>query len=168
MPDVLAPPVLAASGLRKTFRVGRRQLTALDGVDLTIGRGETVGLVGESGCGKSTLARVLLMLARPDDGTVRFGDVDLFTLRGKKLLAWRRRVQMVFQDPYASLNERMTAEELIGEPCAPIVTRRRRTGPRGCVSCWSWWGCGRVTRTGIRVSSPVGSGSGSGSRGRWR
>lgn len=116
MPEVLAPPVLAASGLRKTFRVGRRRLTALDGVDLTIGRGETVGLVGESGCGKSTLARVLLMLARPDAGTVRFGDVDPFTLRGKELLAWRARVQMVFQDPYASLNDRMTAAELIGEP----------------------------------------------------
>jgi len=116
MPDVLAPPVLTAAGLRKTFRVGRRQLTALDGVDLTIGRGETVGLVGESGCGKSTLARVLLMLARPDAGTVRFGDVDPFALRGRELLAWRRRVQMVFQDPYASLNERMTAAELIGEP----------------------------------------------------
>jgi oligopeptide transport system ATP-binding protein len=116
MPEVLAPPVLAASGLRKSFRVGRKQLTALDGVDLTIGRGETVGLVGESGCGKSTLARVLLMLARPDAGTVRFDGVDPFTLRGNPLLAWRRRVQMVFQDPYASLNERMTAAELIGEP----------------------------------------------------
>src|SRR5262245_40340322 len=116
MPDVLAPPVLAASGLRKTFRVGRKHLTALDGVDLTIGRGETVGLVGESGCGKSTLARVLLMLARPDAGTVRFGDIDPFTLRGKELLAWPPRVQMVFQDPYASLNERMTAADLIGEP----------------------------------------------------
>ena len=116
MPDLLAPPVLEATGLRKTFRVGRRHLTALDGVDLRIGRGETVGLVGESGCGKSTLARVLLMLARPDDGNVRFGDTDPFTLRGKELLAWRRRVQMVFQDPYASLNERMTAGDIIGEP----------------------------------------------------
>ena len=116
MPEVLASPVLEATGLRKTFRVGRRHLTALDGVDLSIGRGETVGLVGESGCGKSTLARVLLMLARPDDGTVRFGEVDPFALRGKELLAWRRRVQMVFQDPYASLNERMTAADIIGEP----------------------------------------------------
>jgi oligopeptide transport system ATP-binding protein len=114
--NVTASPVLEATGLRKTFRVGRKHLTALDGVDLRIGRGETVGLVGESGCGKSTLARVLLMLARPDDGTVRFGDVDPFALRGKELLAWRRRVQMVFQDPYASLNERMTAADIIGEP----------------------------------------------------
>jgi oligopeptide transport system ATP-binding protein len=112
----IATDVFEASGLRKTFRVGRGRLTALDGVDLRVGRGETLGLVGESGCGKSTLARVLLRLEKPDAGTVRFGGTDPFTLRGKELLAWRRRVQMVFQDPYASLNERMTAADLIGEP----------------------------------------------------
>ncbi|MFI6028151.1 ABC transporter ATP-binding protein [Amycolatopsis magusensis] len=112
MPDTL----LEVSGVRKTFRVARNRLTALDGVDLRIGRGETVGLVGESGCGKSTLARVLMLLERPDEGTVSFAGVDPFTLRGKELLAWRRRVQMVFQDPFASLNARMTAAELIGEP----------------------------------------------------
>jgi len=100
----IATDVLTASGLRKTFRVGRGRLTALDGVDLRVGRGETLGLVGESGCGKSTLARVLLRLEKPDAGTVRFAGIDPFTLRGKELLAWRRRVQMVFQDPYASLN----------------------------------------------------------------
>ena len=112
----IATDVLTASGLRKTFRVGRGRLTALDGVDLRVGRGETLGLVGESGCGKSTLARVLLRLEKPDAGTVRFAGTDPFALRGKELLAWRRRVQMVFQDPYASLNERMTAADLIGEP----------------------------------------------------
>lgn len=68
MPDTL----LEVSGVRKTFRVARNRLTALDGVDLRIGRGETVGLVGESGCGKSTLARVLMLLERPDEGTVSF------------------------------------------------------------------------------------------------
>ncbi|MBO8197289.1 ATP-binding cassette domain-containing protein [Streptomyces smyrnaeus] len=114
-------PLLEAHGLTKTFRVprsasGSTRLHALDGVDLTVRRGETLGLVGESGCGKSTLARVLLMLERPDAGTVRYDGVDPFTLRGKSLLAWRRRVQMVFQDPFASLNPRMTAGELIAEP----------------------------------------------------
>ncbi|MGW0139809.1 ABC transporter ATP-binding protein [Streptomyces calvus] len=110
------PPLLEVRGVTKTFGSGRRRLTALDGVDLRLGRGETLGLVGESGCGKSTLARVLLGLERPDAGTVRYDGVDPFALRGKELLAWRRRVQMVFQDPFASLNARMSAAELIGEP----------------------------------------------------
>ena len=111
-----AAPLLEVTGVRKSFRSGRGRLTALDGVDLRLGRGETLGLVGESGCGKSTLARVLLRLERPDAGTVRFDGTDPFALRGKELLAWRRRVQMVFQDPFASLNARMTAADLIGEP----------------------------------------------------
>ncbi len=124
MPDTTARPagpLLRASGLTKSFRVpksasGNTRLRALDGVDLTLERGETLGLVGESGCGKSTLARVLLMLERPDQGTLRFDGTDPFTLRGKELLAWRRRVQMVFQDPFASLNPRLNAAELISEP----------------------------------------------------
>ncbi|PPS90923.1 ABC transporter ATP-binding protein [Streptomyces sp. MH60] len=109
-------PLLEVRGVTKTFGSGRRRLTALDGVDMEIGRGRVLGLVGESGCGKSTLARVLLGLERPDAGTVRFDGTDPFALRGKELLAWRRRVQMVFQDPFASLNARMSAADLIGEP----------------------------------------------------
>ncbi|MFC9941719.1 ABC transporter ATP-binding protein [Streptomyces pratensis] len=112
------PPLLEVRGVTKTFGSGRRRLTALDGVDVRVGRGQTLGLVGESGCGKSTLARVLLGLERPDAGTVRFDGTDPFALRGKELLAWRRRVQMVFQDPFASLNARMSAADLIAEPWA--------------------------------------------------
>ncbi|MFD5950305.1 ABC transporter ATP-binding protein [Streptomyces collinus] len=118
--------LLEATGLAKSFTVrrtlrGGTRLRALDGVDLTLARGETLGLVGESGCGKSTLARVLLRLERPDAGSVRYGGADPFALSGAELLAWRRKVQMVFQDPFGSLNPRLTAAELIGEPW---LTRR--------------------------------------------
>ncbi|MBI3214402.1 MAG: ATP-binding cassette domain-containing protein [Mycobacterium sp.] len=111
--------LLTVRDLTKSFSVpgaGKQKLCALDGISLELGRGETLGLVGESGCGKSTLARTLMMLERPDSGTVRFDGIDPFTLAGKDLLKFRRRVQMVFQDPYASLNARMTAGDIIAEP----------------------------------------------------
>ncbi|OBB22887.1 dipeptide/oligopeptide/nickel ABC transporter ATP-binding protein [Mycolicibacterium peregrinum] len=108
--------LLTVRDLRKSFRVGKSQLAALDGIDLDLGRGETLGLVGESGCGKSTLARTLMMLERPDSGSVTFDGIDPFRLRSADLLKFRRRVQMVFQDPYASLNSRMTAGDIIAEP----------------------------------------------------
>ncbi|MED5814182.1 oligopeptide/dipeptide ABC transporter ATP-binding protein [Mycolicibacterium sp. 050232] len=108
--------LLTVRDLRKSFRVGKSRLAALDGIDLDLGRGETLGLVGESGCGKSTLARTLMMLERPDSGSVTFDGIDPFSLRGAELLKFRRRVQMVFQDPYASLNSRMTAGDIVAEP----------------------------------------------------
>jgi oligopeptide transport system ATP-binding protein len=117
----MSDQLLEVRELTKTFRVpggkgGKAKLTALDGITLDLARGETLGLVGESGCGKSTLARTLMMLERPDTGTVRFDGIDPFGLRGKELLKFRRRVQMVFQDPYASLNARMSAGAIIAEP----------------------------------------------------
>jgi oligopeptide transport system ATP-binding protein len=110
--------LLQVRDLTKTFRVPgeKNPLTALDGISLDLARGETLGLVGESGCGKSTLARTLMMLERPDSGSVSFDGIDPFGLKGKELLKFRRRVQMVFQDPYASLNARMTAGDIIAEP----------------------------------------------------
>ncbi|MFC5834479.1 ABC transporter ATP-binding protein [Nonomuraea insulae] len=120
-PATMEASLLDVAGVSKTFHVargssGRNRLRALDGVDLRLAHGETLGLVGESGCGKSTLARVLLMLERPDEGSVRFEGTDPFALRGKELLKWRRRVQMVFQDPFASLNARLCAEDIVAEP----------------------------------------------------
>ena len=111
-------PLLSVRDLSKSFRVpgSKSKLRALDGITLELARGETLGLVGESGCGKSTLARTLMMLERPDSGCVTFDGIDPFGLRGKELLKVRRRVQMVFQDPYASLNARMSAGDLISEP----------------------------------------------------
>jgi oligopeptide transport system ATP-binding protein len=89
---------------------------AVDDVSFDVRSGETVGLVGESGCGKSTTGRTILQLYKPTSGHVYFEGEDLAKLHGERLRQMRRRMQMIFQDPYASLNPRMTVEEIIGEP----------------------------------------------------
>jgi len=89
---------------------------AVDDISFFLYKGETFGLVGESGCGKSTAGRTILQLYRPTSGHVYFDDVDLVKLKGEDLRRMRRRMQMIFQDPYASLNPRMTIGEIIGEP----------------------------------------------------
>ncbi|RJP54866.1 MAG: ATP-binding cassette domain-containing protein, partial [Anaerolineaceae bacterium] len=98
---------------------------AVDGVSFNVYRGETLGLVGESGCGKSTVARTVLQLYKATAGDVHFEDVNLIQLRGEALRQMRRKMQMIFQDPYASLNPRMTVEQIVGEP---LIVHSAATG----------------------------------------
>jgi oligopeptide/dipeptide ABC transporter ATP-binding protein len=118
---VSGEPLVEARGLRKTFPVRRgffgkaQELRAVDGVDLEVHPGETLGVVGESGCGKSTLGRLLLRLLPPTAGTVRFDGVDLATLSAGDMRQKRREMQIIFQDPYGSLNPRMRVGDIVGE-----------------------------------------------------
>ncbi|HLW43011.1 MAG TPA: ATP-binding cassette domain-containing protein [Candidatus Acidoferrales bacterium] len=135
-PLVEAETLLEARDLRKlyplasgAFLQSSHRAVAVEGVSLSVGRGETVGIVGESGCGKTTLARMLLRLIEPDAGAIRFRGEDWLAASGARLRALRRRMQMVFQDPVASLNPRMRVGEIVGEPLAihePGLTRAKR------------------------------------------
>jgi oligopeptide transport system ATP-binding protein len=109
------------------FRRTIGQVRAVDGVSLELKAGETLGVVGESGCGKSTLARVLMNLEKPTRGSVKYRGKDIFGLQGSELKEMRRQIQLVMQDPYTSLNPRMTVGDLIGEPFEihPEVAPRR-------------------------------------------
>lgn len=102
--------------LTKEFKIGKKSFKAIQGLNLQIFAGETLGLVGESGCGKSTVGRTILRLHEPTSGKVLFGGIDLSRLSKPEMKRMRRRMQIVFQDPYASLNPRMTVQDIIGEP----------------------------------------------------
>ena len=109
-------PLIEVRGLRKDYRRGGEVLHAVDGIDLTLLPGESVGVIGESGSGKSTLARCITGLERPTSGSVFFRDVDVTGLSDRALRWFRREVQPVFQDPLTALNPRWTVRRLIAEP----------------------------------------------------
>jgi oligopeptide transport system ATP-binding protein len=132
-----AGALLEVRDLRKSYPVSTgafggstRHAMAVDGVSFSLARGETLGIVGESGCGKTTLARMLLRLVEPNSGEIRFRGEDWLHAHGDKLRTLRRRMQMVFQDPVASLNPRMRVGTIVAEPLAihePKLSRAERT-----------------------------------------
>src|SRR5262245_62858979 len=119
----MSSPVLEVRALKKHFPVRRGLLggpatwvKAVDGVDLAIGAGGTLGLIGESGCGKTTTSKLILRQETPSAGTISFEGRDIAGLHGADLMAYRRAVQVVFQDPFSSLSPRMRVRDIIAEP----------------------------------------------------
>jgi oligopeptide transport system ATP-binding protein len=145
-PAQSSAPLLEVRGLRKLFPVTegilmRRaigEVRAVDGVTFTIRRGETLGLVGESGCGKTTTGRCILLLERPTAGEIFYDGIDLTKLKHSELTPLRRRIQVIFQDPYSSLNPRMKVGDIIAEPMKVHAVehdaRRRATRVRELLS----------------------------------
>ena len=162
-------PLLDVDNLVVEYPVGGKIVHAVSGVSLQIARGETLGLVGESGCGKSTLGRAVLQLRRPVSGRVLFDGQDLTAMQGDALRPMRQRVQLIFQDPIASLNPRRKIGDIVAEPLVIIRRqgsgRARAAGERGTQRRRSrsrrWWS------DGCRTNFPAGSASASASRARW-
>lgn len=109
-------PMIQTINLKKYFTTPKGELHAVDGINISINKGETLGVVGESGCGKSTLGRVILKLLEPTEGEVLFEGNDISKYNKKQMKNMRKEMQIIFQDPFASLNPRMTVSEIIAEP----------------------------------------------------
>jgi oligopeptide/dipeptide ABC transporter ATP-binding protein len=124
-PQSTGEPLLRVRNLSVSFRVGERYLKAVNDISFDLRRGETLAVVGESGSGKSTLARTLLRLYEPDDGSIEFDGTDIAHFDEAALRRWRPRMQMVFQDPFSSLDPRWTVGRIVGEP---LVAQRITSG----------------------------------------
>lgn len=129
----MVEPLISVRNLKKYFNVGEGVLKAVDGISFNIYAGETFGLVGESGCGKSTAGRTIIRLYEPTDGEVIFNDRNIYDLSRREMQEVRKDFQMIFQDPYASLNPRMTVEEIIAEPLDIHHTYKNSTDRRNRV-----------------------------------
>ena len=167
-------PVLEVDGLVKHFGVSRGLIhrkviglvRAVEDVSFEIARGETLALVGESGCGKSTIGRLILRLMDPTAGSVRFKGKEIAKLDKDELRRLRRHMQIIFQDPYASLNPRMTVGEILAEPLGSTRSATSPRAPRAGASCWESSACRPNMPGAIRTSSPAGSASASASPAR--
>ncbi len=125
-------PLIETRGLKTHFKVARGTVHAVDGVDLTIDAGKTLGVVGESGCGKSTLGRTILRILEPTEGEVLFNGENVTNFKGQDLLNFKRNAQIIFQDPYSSIDPRLTVSQTIAQPmivnktCASKKEREQR------------------------------------------
>ncbi len=126
----MTAPLLKLENISKRFRVGNKELAAVSDVSLDVAAGETLGIVGESGCGKSTLGRMILRLTDPSDGAIVFDGRDITRLSKRAMRPLRRDIQIVFQDPYASLNPRMKVGEIVAEPLVNIGMKRAEIAAR--------------------------------------
>ena len=165
-------PVLEVTDLDKRFPVraglfgrGAGWVNAVNGVSFDVRAGETLGVVGESGCGKTTLGKTVMRLLRPDGGRIVLHGRDITTASDAELREGRRDIQMVFQDPFSSLNPRLTCRRIVAEPLEihGVAAGKREGGPGGR-RCSSAPAFASSTSTAIRTSSPAASASGSGSR----
>lgn len=118
----MSEKLLEIKNLKKYFTVKdswrkekREYLHAVDGISFNINKGETFGLVGESGCGKSTTGRSIIRLYEPTDGEIIYDGIDIAKFSARQMMPYKKKIQMIFQDPYASLNSRMTVADIIGE-----------------------------------------------------
>ena len=169
-------PLLEADGLSKHFRTKRGLfggdhglVRAVDEISFAIESGQTLGVVGESGCGKTTTAKLVLGLEEPTGGTIRFDGRDLRTLAGAGRRYYRKSVQAVFQDPYASLSPRMRIGAIIAEPLVTNETQSASEVRKRVSQLLDLVGLPESARPiCFRMSFRVGSGSGSRSRGPWR
>lgn len=126
-------PLISAKNIKKYFDVGEGMLKAVDGISFEIYKGETFGLVGESGCGKSTAGRTIMRLYEPTDGELIFNGQNIYTLSDREMHNVRKNFQMIFQDPYACLNPRMTVEDIVAEPLDIHKTYKTREERRNRV-----------------------------------